>query len=225
MTVALLLVAASTLASSAPAQSPDRSPSTAAAQFFAALNDHRSADAAAMVDSTDVEILRNAHLSMLIAGAKYRADQAHQRRDGSGGMSGYSSDGLIHPEMIARYGSSPIRGFGSATTLAEVAALDPREFLARALAASAAMLDSSGAEKPAGVIRTVLGQVLEGDSVAHIVYRTSGAGVRFTDPLHAELLRLRRHGGSWWIDLTVMDNQIMSGVLLWMANDDLKPSR
>lgn len=219
-TLAAIGFGAVLLPARAVAQSAAEAPAAVATQFFAALRDTSWAVAAAMLDSSSAQTLHDNELSMLTAHAMYRARDHGNRLPTSGGMTGVMSDGRVHADVIARYGAVPIRGFEPATTLSQAAALDLRTFLARTLAFSAAGLGGMSVKLGGGLTRSVVGAVIEGDTLAHVLYRTTGADVHYTDPRAVEIVRLVRHDGRWWVDLTIMNNDIVSGGLIFMANDE-----
>ncbi len=129
------------------------------------------------------------------------------------------SDGLPHAELIARYGATPVRGFGTAHTLAEVAALSPREFLARAFALSDSVFTAEDSQRRPQLTRTIVGDVVERDSSAHVLYRTTGPTVHSTDSLAVDVLRLRRRGSGWLVDLPMMEHDFLGGVIISQMDD------
>jgi len=215
-----VLIAIPSIARPVGAQGKEDSALSTAAAFFAALHEARWADAASMVDSASAQATRDFRVGTLVVWAENRAEAAKVTRGGSGGMVAYGSDDATRPELIAHYGAMPVKGFGAARTLAQVAALAPREFLARAFALSDSMFTTEDAHKRSPLTRGILGDVIESDSIAHVLYRVTGPTVHSTDPLAADILRLRRRGHDWYVDLTIMEHDVLGGVIAAMLNDE-----
>ncbi|MFL5562945.1 MAG: hypothetical protein ACJ79K_15850 [Gemmatimonadaceae bacterium] len=185
-------------------------PATAAAQsFFAALHDGRWPAAAAAVDSSSMSAIREMELSMMIAWAQHRAEFARAMRGkGSGALSGgYSVSDHIDARLLEKYGATAAPGFPGAPTVAAIAALPPRVFLTDILALS----DSEEIYGPPPshernrFDRTIVGEVVENDSIAHVLYRVSAPHYVATDPLQVSVLRLHRRDDRWLVDLTMLD--------------------
>ena len=175
------------------------SPQTVAQHFFGALEGRRWRDAAALIDPQQLVSYRDETLAMLVALIQQREELRRMPAQGSGALVPLSSDGKLDPEALARVGDTPLPAVPGVRTLRDLAALPPAEFLARLLEAS----DLRSLERSGGRIdslrRRILGAVAEGDSVAHVVYRLEGAGVRYDDPYHVEGLATVRRGDRWYV--------------------------
>ena len=211
-----------TLAARVNGQAVAVSPSDAARSFFNMLDAKHWTDAAAMVDSASASAIREDDLAMMIAWAQHRAElERIMRRKGSGGLAGgFSSDGHVNPTLLAKYGSAPIRGFGGAPTLAAVAALSPREFVADVFALRDTMFNTSSAARQERFTYQIVGEVIEADTIAHVLYRVGGTRVHAPDPLQVSVLRFRRRGDRWLADLTVLDYEILGGGVMFMEMND-----
>jgi ABC-type proline/glycine betaine transport system ATPase subunit len=80
----------------------------------------------------------------------------------------------------------------------DLAALPPVEFLAHILE----LADIRSAGRGGFVDSTthrILGAVNESDSVAHVLYRSAGSHVRYSDPYQVEVLAIVRRGDRWYV--------------------------
>ena len=164
---------------------------------------------------------------MLIAWAQHRDELRRVRESGQGAF-GYSSSGIVDPELLAAHAEVPLPAFNGSPTLGALAALSTTAFVELLLEASNGEI-GPGKDGPfQRPHRRVIGEVHEGDSVAHVLYREEGAGIRYTNPHHVEVLQLRRAGEVWWILLTASQHDLADGGLMlhmdmpeWGSEPDL----
>ena len=187
----------------------------AASAFFEAVRQARWADAAALVDPDAAAELRAQQVAMLIAWAQHRDELRRVRESGEGAMSfGYSLNGIVDQELLAAHATIPLPAFRGNPALGELAAASPMAFVELLLEASNGEIgpDKDGPfQRPR---RRVIGEVREGDSLAHVLYRAEGTGIRYSNPHHVEVLQLRRAGDEWRILLTVSQHDLADGGLL-----------
>jgi hypothetical protein len=205
----------------APPPPPPRgaAPAVVAQTFFDALEAQAWTMAASLVDSTVLAAYRLANLQALIGWA----------RDGAKTFAANGQDNIrFNPApdttLIARFDTVALPGLSREITLGELARLAPRDFLALGLA-------SQLANGRGGAQRHVIGTVLEGDSIAHVLFRAQGRfigmiGLPF-DPadlaLDAEIARLRRSGGEW--RLAACRSVLSGGIDMWNRVVTSRPRR
>jgi len=176
--------------------------------FFGALRAAQWDSAAGMIDPDMTIAFRKSELASLIAWARNRDAiiAMHQRREGT---VGWSSDGRVDAALLEAYGATPLRGAPGAQTLAELAAVSPRAFIATCLEASnGPILNPDG--EPIEMTRRVIGAVSEGNAIVHVLFRVEGPGVEHTDPLSVEVIRLKRAEHVWNVDPTSLSFGIAS---------------
>lgn len=188
---------AALMAFGAPARAQE-TPTRAARSFFDALAEHRWRDAAMLVHPLRRASFQEEELAVLVAWAESEQARRLDAQSGSGGIVGFSSDGVLRPEQLAKHGHRRVPGFGG-LTLAGAAALPSEEFMARFLEASALDADSTFLPSGERFARRILGEVIESDTVAHVLYRIEGSVVEYTDDFHVEIAQLRRRGGRWLV--------------------------
>lgn len=193
-TIGSMLMAAAALAMPAGARAQG-GPEDAARGFVAALDAKRWSEAASMVDPAMARRHQQVRVAMLAATAQFRA--SGQMRGGSVAITAGDS---VSPGLLQRFGTQPAPGYGGARTLAEVARMDPADFMAHTL--ENALTLPPGACCAAWGLPRYVGTVVENDSVAHALYRDRAepvAGVAPGDPFAVQLLELRRRGGRWYV--------------------------
>jgi hypothetical protein len=118
------------------------------------------------IDSAEVIAFRDEHLDELVGWARFEGPEAKRRKHG--GMSGYSINGGERSDL-ENYASLKLPVFSDVATLGELAALTPIQFLAKWIEATQRRggWESGGPDAR----RRVLGEVIEGDSLAHVLYR------------------------------------------------------
>jgi len=192
MRMRILWPAAAALLSLAPqavAQTP-ATPEETARAFFAAMDAGRWDAVAALILPASAQRQRDLALFQAIV----ELEQA-TAAPGTGGTVVVSGSAAVDSAMLRRHGGHRIRPMRGAATLAEAAALEPREFLARFMESLAG---------PPGTAQTrthqYIGVLVENDSVAHALFREHGGQPR--DELDADVLDLRRSGGRWYVSLS-----------------------
>jgi len=176
--------------------------------FFGALRDAQWDSAAGMIDPDMASAFRKSELASLLAWARHRDAIIAMRHRGEGSV-GWSSDGRVDAALVEKYGATPLRGASGAQTLAELAALSPRAFIATCLEASnGPVLNPDG--DPIEMKRRVIGGVPEGDAIVHVLFRVEAPGIEHTDPLSVEIVRVRHSGNAWTVDPTSLGFGIAS---------------
>ncbi len=175
------------------------SPQAAAHDFLAAMEGRRWREAAALVDPEQLAPYREETLAILVAWAQQRDAMRRRPLRGSGALTALSTDGKLDPRALARVGGTPVPAIRGVRTLRDLAALPPAEFLAHV----AELADMRSADSLSGSVDSsthrILGAVNESDSVAHVLYRSEGSGVRYDDPYHVEVLAAVRRGDRWYV--------------------------
>jgi hypothetical protein len=163
-------------------------PEETARAFFGALDDGRWDEAAGYVLPEAARQQRDLDVSMRLA----RLEQLPADR---GGNFTFASSGTVDPELLERFGSTPVRSLRGVATLAEAAALAPEAYMARVM--ELGTTGPPGAGMPAAS-HALIGVVVENDSLAHALYRATGGLLR-SDSDAAEVLKVRRHDGRWYV--------------------------
>jgi hypothetical protein len=164
-------------------------PEETARAFFTALDGRRWDEAAGYVLPDAARRQRDLDISMRLA-------RLEQLPKGRGGNFTVSSSGTVDPELLKRFGSTPVRSLRGVSTLAEAAALAPQAYMARMMEMAAK--GPPGASMPP-TSYVFIAAVVENDSVAHALYRQSAAGRGSTGSEAAEVLMLRRREGRWYV--------------------------
>ena len=185
--------------------------------FFGTLEAARWDAAAAMVDPGLAATFRNSELASLIAWARHRDAIIAMHQRGEGAV-GWSSDGRVDAAIVDQYRATPLHGVPGVQTLADLAAMSPRDFIAKCLEASnGAIMTPDGTRIE--LRRRVIGGVREGNAIAHVLFRVEGPGVQHTDPLAVEVIRLRAAEAVWHIDPTSLSPGIANIQSLTMLAD------
>ncbi len=168
-------------------------------------------DWATVADLTAPDVLdqyRAREIAHLLAWAEYMAT-----RDKTGAH-GYSSNDVIKPELLRAYGHVKVERIEGAPTIADLAAASRKEFLATWLRVA----NDTNRRFPVGapaVPRQIIGAVIEGDALAHVVYR----GPDWIRIVRTQIASLKLIGGRWLL----MDNKdVLRSPDFWL--DDL-PNR
>ncbi len=112
------------------------------------------------------------------------AEQVKAGQDPSGG---YNPRDVIIADHLARVGTQRVPGFPSNPTVAELAALSPRDFFVRwCEAAYGSYTQADPVEEVPGLYRRILGSVAEDTGLAQVLYRRE-ARVIYMGKLHVSL--------------------------------------
>ena len=179
-------------------------PTEVATGFFAALALHDWERAVHLAEPRSLDEFRESQLALFAAWAEQRDVSRRaraERRDYS-----WSSDGVLRAEQLDQHGDVRLEAVAGAPTLRELAALPAATFAARHLAA--------GRMHP-GAYR-VLGHVLEGDDLAHVMYRPIHGASQY-DQLLVTVLHLRRHGERWQV---LLRQEIADGTFILFHLDE-----
>ncbi|HKP75181.1 MAG TPA: hypothetical protein VJT67_06525, partial [Longimicrobiaceae bacterium] len=124
------------------------------------------------------------------------------QKQSGGGNFVLSSSGAVDSARLRRFGGHRVRTLRGVSTVAEAAALAPRDLLAR-------MMETAATGPPGAIAQPAthryLGVVVENDSVAHALFREEGPGAFKRFDGSAEVLELRRQNGRWY----VLPNELM----------------
>jgi hypothetical protein len=137
-----------------------------------------------------------------------------------------SPDSYGLPKCVQKYFESQqgdfskrfLENFAGVDNLLHLEVLTPAQFFAAWLAGSTLLKKEDQAAGPRIVIptRTILGEVLEGDSLAHVIYRRAPSPPSDADQ-GTELITLRRYDGVWKIYPN--DDMILAGrSFAWWSN-------
>ncbi len=189
----------------------------AANRFFAALSNMDWEAAANMVDVDAATSFREAQLASLLAWAQHRPAMMESR--GRSESFGWSSDGKFHSDVAEQFVATPITGVAGVETLGELVAMSPLAFVATCLELDNSRSEIPGPEPRIPTRRHVLGGVLDGDAIVHVLYRLEGPDYEYTDAHHVEVLRFREGDHVWRVDLTTSNHDIANGFSFMMLAD------
>jgi hypothetical protein len=158
------------------------------------------------LDPKDVATFRDRELAVLVDRA---AIVAQARRQGQE-VTSWSSMAVLDPERLTEFGSEPQVPFPGAPTLAELASLEPMQFLlacAEAHAAGAerlsALAHARGLAKDEEQLHAqhcqVIGELPEGDELVHVLYRSTPLDQ--DHPTEVHIRTLRYVDGKWRVCL------------------------
>jgi hypothetical protein len=175
-----------------------RTPVETARALFAALEEHSWVGVAELIDSAEIGAFRDKHLDGLVAFAESVGFQAQlpERR----GISLYFTHGGERRDL-EKYAELKLPVFTDVATLGDLAALAPIQFLVKWIEAT--QRGGGWGSRGPGSRRIILGEVMEGDSLAHVLYRFDRSA---EDSLHASkspevtdthILTLRRADSVW----------------------------
>jgi hypothetical protein len=184
----------------------DSDPTRVATDFFAALALQDWEDAIRYVEPRSLVEFRESQLGLFGAWASQRDELRHARTDPNRKTYVSVWDSAFHPEVLERHGDVRLHAFGDAPTLRELARLPAAMFAERYLAA--------GRGGPSAY--RVFGHVLEGEDVAHVVYRPIDAATG-ADSLDVAVLHARRHDGRWYV---LLSREIVDEVFILFHLDE-----
>ena len=187
--------------------------------FPNALSFGDQARAAAMVAPSGQAAFREVQLCSLTGWAQQRDAISALQRGGTDSAVGWNSDGVYRPEQLARVGDTPLVAVSGVRTLGEFAALPPAEFLARYLDVSTPRSSAGEGEPMERPRYLVLGGVVDGHDVVHVLYRCTSPG--YHDPHHVDVLRIVQTDGVWSVDIATAGHEIVnsSWLMLSMQHD------
>jgi hypothetical protein len=150
-------------------------------------------------------------------------------------MEGFASSAVLDPERLARVGNEPQRAFPDGVTLAELARLSPRDFLAACMEAGrTAARELSKRARERGLIdettksspsrRLVIGVQSEGEALAHVLYRWEGPDAD-AHPTRVNVSTVRLIHGDWRV---CMDHELamhVSPMLAFHAFEHMAPEQ
>lgn len=131
---------------------------------------------ASLVDSQALASLRQDALGMLIL-------TTEQRLAGEKAEGGYNPDEVVVADHLPRVGSERIKGFRREPTIRELASLPPSDFFIEW--ARTAYGDESQQDPMREVVdlyRRIIGELMENDDTAHVVYRREHRHVEDGEP-------------------------------------------
>ncbi|HEV8265599.1 MAG TPA: hypothetical protein VGQ06_11680 [Gemmatimonadales bacterium] len=168
---------------------------------FTALQHHDCPRLAALVDPGRLETFKQQQLAMLVSWAQKKDEIAAAERDG--GEWSLASDDSVSAEAIAAVASIRVPTLTGSPTMAELATDSPSAFFIRLCSVVYGKGDRDDPVRDiSGLQRQLIGQVLEGDTLAHVVYRRETRYVE-NEVLYSGLpgqpmvMSLRRPGQRW----------------------------
>jgi len=188
----------------------------AATEFFAALHSGEWEQAANMVDGDTAEAFRDSELASLVAWAQHRPQMIESRARKE--LFGWSSDGKLHPELAAQFADTRLPGVTGIQTLGQLVSMSTIDFVATSLQLGNELPDEPNEEGPDSQ-RRVLGGVVEGNAMVHVLHRREDRGYEYTDPHHVDVVRFVAREGVWRVDLTTFDQDIAIAHSLMMLAD------
>ena len=184
------------------------SPAAIAQRYFAAVLAQQWDSAAALVDPVSQHVFRDRVLSYLLFVAEQRPALRHSMKGtGSGGLAAGDLDAAPTAAKLTKYADWRVGAYAGAPTIHELAALSPIELLARSYAASRVfcMEGACQSEAPPLGRPIVLGDVIENDSVAHVLYRETRSDTstlaRGDDRWRVEVIHFFKRDERWLLSL------------------------
>jgi hypothetical protein len=188
----------------------------AARSFFDALSTGSHRRASAMVAQADRIVFREKQLASLTSWA-FQRDAINSMLSGAAeGAVSFASDGVYRPEELARVAETPLIHIANVHTLGEYAALSPDEFLSLYLDLSTPLSGNVGSDTMERPRYRVLGGVLDGSEVVHVVYRCEAG---YDDPHHVNVLRVVRYADGWTVDISTAGHDIVNSSWLMLTID------
>lgn len=177
---------------------------------FAALDRHNWTTIVGATHPEWLRKFRSEQLALLVTWAQSREPM---RRGKASGMKAFdmsvsSLGDSAQAAALAEVRTVRVRVFPGSPTIGALAALTPDLFFARWLAAISAQPDSIIPLFGIGP-RHLIGAVVEGDSLAHVLYRHDTD--EYDDPWRVEVLALKRSAGRW---LLLPNNDFASKIAL-----------
>ena len=193
------------------------SPEAVVRAALAALHDKRWVDLLPLVRPVALRAHRDLHLRYLVAMEAAPARDAGTIRAEQPWLSAPDAAERARQAAEHRAAALPaLRAVWGVVSLRELDALSPADFLVRFLAAT----DGSPAGETAGRWR-VLGEVMEDDRLAHVVYREAPSGMAASafESMPVRVTTLDRADGLWWlrVDDTLLARPVAHAV--WRPAD------
>lgn len=196
MRISALVTCCTLLMLNSPDAAAQPAPEDAARSVLAAFERGDWDAVVGAVDPDAIATFREQELALLAAWLEQR-DAMRASRDAGERSFGYSSDGVLRPEQIVHLRSVRVQVFPGAPTFGALVALSPAAFFRQWLEAAHDPPPGGELASDARVRRRVLGAVVEGDSLAHVLYRLEGEGHQYEQAWTVEVLALRRSAGVW----------------------------
>lgn len=171
-------------------------------------------DWASVSELTAPEIIdrfRAGEIAQLLAWAEYIATREQT------GASGYSSNAVIKPELLARYGHVKLERIEGAPSIADLAAAQPKTFFANWLRLGHSARPRYAHTQPE-VPREILGAVPEGEDLVHVLYR----GMEWIPILRVRIMPVALREGRWFL---LQNDDILRRTPHMLLIDDLGPRR
>jgi hypothetical protein len=188
--------------------SANGTPMDIARRYFTAFENREWDVLATMFDPAEQARFHGMQVNILCAWLQYPPDG---NRGLVLGMTGAGDK--PDPEILGRFADTLIHAFRGSPTLGQLAAMSPQVFLVEWFAARYGGPEASSAVgfgRGPSVPRKVLGAVIEGDALAHVVYRAdSPAAADWRVPWRVSVLSLRRGSDGRW--LVLPDDHLVFG--------------
>ena len=191
----------------------DLTPTEVAHAFFDALIRADWEGAVALADPEGLAKWRSGELAFLAAEAEFLSHWPEQET-GRGSLTSVSTDDAVVAERLRAYAATVLPGLTPRMTLAELVATPASRLLAMYLHLTASIRVTSGSGAPPQIV----GETIENDTTAFVVYRWDGAGWP-KEPQDASILRLHRGGEGWrYAPTPDVGSPCLVHALLWSAN-------
>ena len=182
------LLAISPLVTSRICMAAQQGPTSTVQIAFSALEQHDWPTLATLVHPDALATLRQHSLAQIIV----LAELAKAGKPTAN--FGYNPGDIVIADHLPQVGDQRVPEFPTSPSINELAALSPADFFVRWCQA----VYESRPELPGSSVphtkRHIIGEVMEGDTLAHVVYRREG---RWMIPWHVDIMPLRRLGDRW----------------------------
>ena len=191
----------------------DLTPTGVAQTLFDALIRADWQGAVALADPTGLATWRHGELAFLAAEAEFLAHWPDRPEGGS--LTSISTDDAGVAERLRTFAATVLPGLTPPTTLAELVAFPALKLFATYLHLTASLRMASAS----GPGPQVVGETIENDTSAFVVYRWHGAGWP-KEPQEASILRLHRGAGGWrYVPAPDVGSPCFAHALLWAAGN------
>lgn len=176
------------------------SPSEVTTLFFGALTRGDFAAAAVLLEPTELVTLRETELARLVGWARQH-DAMKQVRDTPGpSMHGFSVEETVDAAALEKFRDYELNRHAGVRTLGDLTAQTPTEFAATYLRVTSGALGGGQLVPP--ITRRVVGEIIEDETRAYVVYRTTGSIFDDGPSEHARVLAFRRVAAEWRVELS-----------------------